>query len=136
MSATAVLTGPDGKLHEIVRVDQDSWFRDGPLEYMQYRQDLDAHIVELSNQKRLIYHYTSLAGFYGIVASGAIWASDIRMMNDSSEIKFGLGVIRKHVLASHAALVDAAQLDSALNPGRVWQFASSFSLSKDQLGNL
>ncbi|WP_210396224.1 DUF2971 domain-containing protein [Motiliproteus sediminis] len=34
-----------------------------------------------------LFHYTSLQGLSGIVESGAIWASDVRYLNDSAEIR-------------------------------------------------
>ncbi len=37
--------------------------------------------------KETLYHYTTFTGLLGIVKSGALWASDIRYMNDSAEMK-------------------------------------------------
>jgi hypothetical protein len=33
-------------------------------------------------------HYTTLEGMLGVIKSGAIWASDVRYMNDSSELDY------------------------------------------------
>lgn len=35
-----------------------------------------------------LYHYTSLAGLMGIVSSKAIWASEIKYLNDADELKY------------------------------------------------
>jgi hypothetical protein len=134
VNTTAILTGPDGKVHEIVRVYDEFWAHPGPIEYNQYRRELDDHIVEALRKNRLIYHYTTLAGFQGIVRDRAIWASDVRTMNDRSEIAYGLGVIRRSVERLFPDLAAVRIIDGVFNPGRVWQFASSFSHSRDQLG--
>lgn len=44
-----------------------------------------------------LYHYTSFTGLLGIVASGALWASDIRYMNDSAELKHTADLIRTEI---------------------------------------
>lgn len=41
-----------------------------------------------------LYHYTSSAGFRGIVGSKRLWLSDVRSSNDPREVIFGLGRIR------------------------------------------
>ncbi len=47
--------------------------------------------------KEPLYHYTSFKGLLGIVASGALWASDIRYMNDSAELKHTADLIRTEI---------------------------------------
>ncbi len=49
--------------------------------------------------KGLLYHYTTLSGLLGIVRSRALWASDIRYMNDSAELKHSADLIRQEVQA-------------------------------------
>lgn len=44
-----------------------------------------------------LYHYTSFKGLLGIVASRALWASDIRYMNDSAELKHAVDLIRTEI---------------------------------------
>ena len=44
-----------------------------------------------------LYHYTSFGGLLGIVASRALWASDIRYMNDSAELKHTADLIRNEI---------------------------------------
>ncbi len=47
--------------------------------------------------KGLLYHYTTLSGLLGIVNSRTLWASDIRYMNDSAELKHTADLIRDEV---------------------------------------
>ena len=44
-----------------------------------------------------LYHYTTLRGLLGIVASRTLWASDIRYMNDSAEMKHAADLIKQDV---------------------------------------
>ncbi len=44
-----------------------------------------------------LYHYTTLNGLMGIVRSRTLWASDIRYMNDSAELKHSADLIRLEV---------------------------------------
>jgi hypothetical protein len=37
-----------------------------------------------------VYHYTSTDGLLGILDSGHLWATDLRYLNDTSELHFGL----------------------------------------------
>jgi len=47
--------------------------------------------------KGSLYHYTTLTGLLGIVGSRTLWASDIRYMNDSAELKHAADLIRLEV---------------------------------------
>ena len=58
--------------------------------------DITAKLYADVPQERL-YHYTSFNGLLGIVGSGALWASDIRYMNDSAELKHTADLIRTEV---------------------------------------
>lgn len=44
-----------------------------------------------------LYHYTTFKGLLGIVQSGVLWASDIRYMNDSAELKHTANLIRQEI---------------------------------------
>ena len=44
-----------------------------------------------------LYHYTTFSGLMGIVKSGVLWASDIRYMNDSAELKHTANLIRAEI---------------------------------------
>ncbi|HXW80136.1 MAG TPA: DUF2971 domain-containing protein [Acidimicrobiales bacterium] len=43
--------------------------------------------------EKLLFHYTGLDGLMGILASGALWATDVRYLNDTTESKFGFDKI-------------------------------------------
>ncbi len=45
--------------------------------------------------KDILYHYTSFSGLLGIVKSRSLWASDIRYMNDSAELRHTAHLIKK-----------------------------------------
>lgn len=47
--------------------------------------------------KGMLYHYTTLNGLLGIVRCGALWASDIRYMNDSAELRHAADLIHLEV---------------------------------------
>ncbi|MDG9668166.1 DUF2971 domain-containing protein [Hahella sp. CR1] len=61
-----------------------------------------------------LYHYTTFSGLLGIVESGNLWASDIRYMNDSAELKHTADLI--------SAEVDRRIADSHPKPGLLHQF--------------
>lgn len=44
-----------------------------------------------------LYHYTSAAGLSGIVTTKAIFATHASFLNDTSEIQFGLSIVREEV---------------------------------------
>lgn len=54
----------------------------------------------------ILYHYTSFKGLMGIVDSKALWASDIRYMNDSAELRHTVDLIRiditQRIASGHA----------------------------------
>ncbi len=56
--------------------------------------------------KETLYHYTTFTGLMGIVHSQVLWASDIRYMNDSAELKHTADLIRmeisQRITAGHA----------------------------------
>lgn len=45
----------------------------------------------------LLYHFTDAAGLKGIVQSGSLWFSDVRYLNDMSEVSHGVGVVSEIV---------------------------------------
>ncbi|WP_028583955.1 DUF2971 domain-containing protein [Desulfogranum mediterraneum] len=47
--------------------------------------------------KGVLYHYTTLTGLLGIVGGGTLWASDIRYMNDSAELRHSADLIHQEV---------------------------------------
>ncbi len=59
-------------------------------------KDITARLYSDIPQERL-YHYTNFTGLLGIVESRALWASDIRYMNDSAELKHTADLIRTEI---------------------------------------
>lgn len=45
-------------------------------------------------EKGLLYHYTTQDGLLGIIDSSCIWATHAGFLNDASEFKRGLGIVR------------------------------------------
>ena len=60
---------------------------------------IDAITASLYAQQptETLYHYTSLGGVLGIVGSGVLWASDIRYMNDSAELRHTADLVKRDV---------------------------------------
>jgi hypothetical protein len=50
-------------------------------------EDFFPEIFDTSKMPKIVYHYTSVQGLYGIVMNGAIWANDYRFLNDADEIE-------------------------------------------------
>jgi len=71
----------------------------------------------------LLYHYTTLSGLLGIIANSSIWASDVRYMNDASELTYAAEMIAAVVAETLESVEDEA-LCSAL-PKRTG-FANAF----------
>ncbi len=46
-----------------------------------------------TERPRLFYHYTSVEALHSILGKGAIWASDIAFLNDSSELSYASNLI-------------------------------------------
>src|SRR6266404_158808 len=42
-----------------------------------------------------LYHYTTQAGLLGIAKDKAIWMTDIRHLNDSTEFEYAMGLVQK-----------------------------------------
>lgn len=59
-------------------------------------KDITAKLYADSPEERL-YHYTSFTGLLGIVGSKALWATDIRYMNDSAELRHTADLIRGEI---------------------------------------
>ena len=66
-----------------------------------------------------LYHYTTFTGLLGIVESGVLWASDIRYMNDSAELKHTADLIRVEILRRISV--------GHSNPGLLNQFVDWFT---------
>jgi hypothetical protein len=84
----------------------------------------------------LIYHYTTTRGLLGILESRELWASDLRYMNDLSELKYANNLINKEIDKSVGSdFLTAALID--YSPGRILDlfavYACCFCEDGDQL---
>lgn len=59
-----------------------NFFTISPLIHAKYREHFGLDV-------EMLYHYTSLDGFKGIIEGKSFWASDIRFLNDSTEFTHG-----------------------------------------------
>jgi hypothetical protein len=50
----------------------------------------------------IVYHYTSLDGFLGIVKSRAVWMTDFAYLNDRREVRYGLDLLLEVVNKKHS----------------------------------
>jgi len=78
------------------------------------RDDLD--VSELFNPpkpKGLLFHYTSPAGFLGIIESGSLWASNIHYLNDSAEFAYTVDLAKREIrhLAGNAPAAGKQRLN-------------------------
>ena len=64
--------------------------------------------------KTLVYHYTNLAGFRGIVMGKSVWASDYRYLNDRSEFLFGLEILEMVIAVGEASDILGRELRQEL----------------------
>jgi Protein of unknown function (DUF2971) len=60
----------------------------------------------------ILYHYTTCNGLLGILETNKLWASDVRYLNDSKEIDYGLEMIRSicHEFAPSISAAHAERL--------------------------
>lgn len=49
------------------------------------------------NRHKTVWHHTDAGGLKGILENKTVWASSFRSLNDSSEVHFGIKVLRKLV---------------------------------------
>lgn len=48
-------------------------------------------------EEPLHWHYASTAGLLGILSSSSLWASHAATLNDSTEIRYGMDLVRSRV---------------------------------------
>jgi hypothetical protein len=57
-------------------------------------------ITTMTNENKILWHYTTMSGLKGIVENGNIHATNIRYLNDSQEFDFGLDYLKKVILSN------------------------------------
>src|SRR5271166_2048754 len=60
-------------------------------------QKFGALIRFIDQPPAVLYHYTSMEGLLGILESGTIWATDIRYLNDKSEMTHLWDLVKIHI---------------------------------------
>ncbi len=61
-------------------------------------QQADLGAITASRQPpQRLHHYTTLNGLLGITASHSLWASDVRYMNDASELSYAADFVAEIV---------------------------------------
>ncbi len=58
-------------------------------------RDLAARHLFAVEPPELLFHYTTIAGAYGILSSDALWMTKIRYLNDTSELEIGITTFRE-----------------------------------------
>lgn len=76
---------------------------------------------------KYVYHYTSIRGFKGIIKDREIWATDLRYMNDPTELELGYNYLNEMVCES----VESGK--TIKRDPNVPIFACSFSKNKNVL---
>lgn len=73
--------------------------------YAELAEQFDSHLLPVRREwmavndqiPKNLYHYTTLSGLKGILSEGNFWASDVRFMNDSSELTYAIELIDAEV---------------------------------------
>jgi hypothetical protein len=127
------IAAPDGFLAQIRPVDPEFYDKPGNIDVREYLKLHDEYFQDRLSNGKIIYHYTTLSALHGIVSDGALWASDVRQLNDRWEIRYALNQLGS-ILAGDETLKDRRQpIDAIFGVDRFWQFATCFSKSRDQL---
>ena len=58
-----------------------------------------------------LYHYTTQAGLLGVAKDRAMWMTDIRHLNDSTEFEYAMGLVRKKIDTKYQEQKDASYRD-------------------------
>jgi hypothetical protein len=101
--------------------------------------DLNSELYEEKPSHEL-YHYTSIDSLLGIVKDKALWATELKYLNDSQEFRYFADLMREKTLIYDAA-VNEAEVDAA-NQLRSWirdwfvEGALVFSTSFTKNGNV
>ena len=93
----------------------------------------------MTDAPRLLYHYTTLDGLLGILASKVLWATSIRHLNDASEFRYAIELARDGVLemprgasGSYGAFLDPFR-DALAGMEEGTVYVTSFSEAPDLL---
>jgi len=68
---------------------------------------------EIKKERKYLYHYTELNGFFGIFNTKSLKASNAYFLNDSSEVEYGLKISKKYLEEFYHSIKDD-QIKAAL----------------------
>jgi hypothetical protein len=114
---------PPGDPHEESIVDKRHQIEDLRQEFRAAQQARSSEVLARREPPRRLYHYTTLSGLLGITSSQSLWASDVRYMNDASELAYAAELISDAVTET-LSKVDNEVLRAALPERR--GFANAF----------
>lgn len=91
----------------------------GPPDILISPRDLSARHLFAIEPPALLFHYTTIAGAYGILSSDALWMTKIRYLNDTSELEIGITTFREllEVLVKQPGPGDEIALLEAVKDG-------------------
>jgi hypothetical protein len=69
---------------------------------------------------RTLYHYTSAQVFRSIIENGTVWASDVRYMNDSSEVAYAASFFKQAISEAAHSLEDDDEQELLARIGRTF----------------
>ena len=78
---------------------------------------VDENSSPVSQPPELLFHYTSVEGFIGIITSKTLWASDMLSLNDAAEASYATNLIFETLTAHHSEIPSeaVANLKTQLN---------------------
>jgi hypothetical protein len=79
----------------------------------------------------LLFHYTSIAGAYGILSGDTLWMTKIRYLNDTSELEIGIHTFRELLdqLATEPRPADEALLLKTVKEGLLSYIGSNICVA-------
>ncbi len=100
----------------------------------------------MSENDKILSHYTSLEGLLGIIESKSIWATNILYLNDASELNYAIGLFREQVINFREKIRNSAtylvdqffgtlieDIDNSISSDNYAFFVCSFSEQNDLL---
>jgi len=73
--------------------------------------NLSSYNIFAANPPSKIYHYSTLAGAFGIISSKSLWLTKIKYLNDTSELLFAIGLFKNCITQFIRTQNDAKKAD-------------------------
>jgi hypothetical protein len=96
-------------------IDRRQQIEDLRQEFRAAQEARSSALLAPREPPRRLYHYTTLSGLVGITSSHSLWASDVRYMNDASELTYAAELISE-VLTETLSKVENEVVRAALPP--------------------